>query len=105
MNDSFAKEWMEGILMDFGEVVIEKQIAGEVRKIDLYFWPNPVAIDRPFMWVLTPTYSEALQRKSGGKERRAWGKGIYFLAEIDRTAVIAIHQPRFLTNLIKNRFH
>ncbi len=158
-HDSFAKEWMEGILADFGEVEIEKQIAGEVRKIDVYFCPNPAAIDelkklgllgrimskfalmepfrnvvsewevrnsrekvfqveaelsreatrtkkklkkseRPFMWVLTPTYSEALQKKSGGHERRAWGKGIYFLAEIDRTAVIAIHQlPRTIDTL------
>jgi hypothetical protein len=159
MHDSFTKEWMEGILTDFGEVTIEKQIAGEVRKIDLYFCPNPSAIDelkklgllgrmvsklalieayrnavppwdvrnsrekvfqveaelereaartkqklkainRPFMWVLTPTFSEALQKKSGGQERRAWGKGIYFLAEMDRTAVIAIHQlPKTIDTL------
>ena len=45
MHDSFTKEWMEGILTDFGEVTIEKQIAGEVRKIDLYFYPNPEAMD------------------------------------------------------------
>ncbi len=37
MHDSFAKEWMEGILTDFGEVVIEKQIAGEVCKVAPYF--------------------------------------------------------------------
>ena len=36
---------MEGILTDFGEVEIEKQIAGEVRKIDLYFCPNPAALE------------------------------------------------------------
>ena len=45
MHDSFTKEWMEGILTDFGEVTIEEQIAGEVRKIDLYFYPNPEAMD------------------------------------------------------------
>jgi hypothetical protein len=159
MHDSFTKEWMEGLLTDFGTVEIEKQIAGEVRKIDLYFCPNPDAIDelkklgllgrmlsklalieayrnavpawdvrnsrekvfqleaelereavrtktklkaieRPFMWVLTPTFSDKLQKKSGGQERRAWGKGIYFLAELDRTAVIAIHQlPRTIDTL------
>lgn len=159
MHDSFTKEWMEGILTDFGEVTIEKQIAGEVRKIDLYFCPNPAAIDelkklgllgrmvsklalmeayrnavpewdvrnsrekvfqveaellreaarskkklkksdRPFMWVLTPTFSEVLQKKFGVQERRAWGKGIYFLAETDQTAVIAIHQlPRTIDTL------
>lgn len=167
MHDSFTKEWMEGILTDFGEVTIEKQIAGEVRKIDLYFCPNPAAIDElkklgllgrmvsklalmeayrnavpewdvrnsrekvfqveaelvreaarskkklkrsvgeasrngncPFMWVLTPTFSEVLQKKFGVQERRAWGKGIYFLAEADRTAVIAIHQlPRTIDTL------
>jgi hypothetical protein len=159
MHDSFAKEWMEGLLTDFGEVVIEKQIAGEVRKIDLYFCPNPAAIDelkkmgllgrmlsklalleayrnavpewevrnsrekvfqveaelsreaarnekklrksdRPFMWVLTPTFSVTLQKKLRGQEKRAWGKGIYFLAQSDRTAVIAIHQlPKTIDTL------
>jgi hypothetical protein len=159
MHDSFVKEWMEGILTDFGEVEIEKQIAGEVRKIDLYFCPNPSSLkdlktfgllgrmlskpmlmeafrnaaiewdirnsrekvfqfegelareaqrkvqpfhksDRPFMWVLTPTFSKTLQQESGGQEKRAWGKGIYFLANMDRTAIVVIHQlPRTIDTL------
>lgn len=45
MHDSFAKEWMQELLTDFGEVEIEKQIAGEVRKIDVYFCPNPTALE------------------------------------------------------------
>ena len=40
-HDSFAKEWMQEVLADFGEIEVEKQIAGEVRKIDLYFCPHP----------------------------------------------------------------
>jgi hypothetical protein len=151
MHDSFVKEWMEGILGDFGEVEVEKQIPGEVRKIDLYFCPNPSALEslrvfgllgrilskpmlmepfrnpvvewdvrtsrekvfhlegalkreakrkkskfpksqRPFMWILTPTFSPTLQKASRVIEHRSWGKGIYFLADIDRTAVVVIHQ-------------
>ncbi len=159
MHDSFVKEWMEGILTDFGEVEIEKPIAGEVRKIDLYFCPHPAALedlkrfgllgrmlsktmlmeafrnaaiegdirnsrekvfqfegelareakrkgakftkaDRPFMWVLTPTFSKTLQKASRAEEKRAWGKGIYFLADIDRTAVVVIHQlPKTIDTL------
>ena len=45
MHDSFAKEWMQELLTDFGEVEIEKQIAGEVRKIDVYFCPNPTTLE------------------------------------------------------------
>ena len=159
MHDSFAKEWMQELLTDFGEVEIEKQIAGEVRKIDVYFCPNPTTLeslkafgllgrmlskpmlmepfrnaaiewdvrnsrekvfqlegeltreakrkkcqflksDRPRMWILTPTFSPALQKGSGAQETRSWGKGIYFLAPIDRTAVVVIHQlPKTIDTL------
>jgi hypothetical protein len=41
IHDSFAKEWMKELLDDFGEVEIEREIAGEVRTIDVVFVPNP----------------------------------------------------------------
>jgi hypothetical protein len=42
IHDVFAKEWMKEILADFGTVEIEAQVAGEVRTIDIVFYPeNP----------------------------------------------------------------
>lgn len=49
MHDSFTKEWMQELLGDFGEVEIEKQLAEEVRNIDLVFFPNPIATP-PRFW-------------------------------------------------------
>ena len=151
-HDSFAKEWMQEVLADFGEIEIEKQIAGEVRKIDLYFCPDPNRLqdlkvlgllgrmistpsllepfrnavpewetrncreklfqleaelrrettrqkmklskeNRPFAWILSPNFSKQQQKTFRTEEKLRWGTGIYFLADPDRTAVIAIHQP------------
>ncbi len=159
MHDSFAKEWMQEMLTDFGQVEIEKQLAGEVRKIDVYFSPNPAALgdltslgllgrmvttpailepfrnpasewdirgtreklfqleaelardakrkkqkflrrDRPFAWVLSPTFSKRQQTTFHVVEKKAWGPGIYFLPSPDRTAVVAIHQlPKTIDTL------
>jgi hypothetical protein len=33
VHDSFAKEWMKELLADFGEVEVERQVAGEVCTI------------------------------------------------------------------------
>jgi hypothetical protein len=149
-HDSFAKEWMQEVLTDFGEIEIEKQIAGEVRKIDLYFCPYPESLDdlkslgilgrmvstpsllepfrnavpeweicscrekrfhleaelrrkttrqktkrskhhRPFVWILSPTFSKQQQKSFRTEEKPRWGTGVYFLPDPDRTAVIAIH--------------
>ncbi len=52
------------------------------------------------MWVMTPTFSLTLQKASRALETRSWGKGIYFLADIDRTAVVVIHQlPKTIDTL------
>jgi hypothetical protein len=150
-HDSFAKEWMQEVLADFGEIEIEKQIAGEVRKIDLYFCPYPESLDdlksfgilgrmvatpsllepfrnavpeweicscrekrfhleaelrrkknrqktkrskhhRPFVWILSPTFSKQQQKSFRTEEKPQWGTGVHFLPDPDRTAVIAIHQ-------------
>ena len=159
IHDSFAKEWMKELLDDFGEVEIEREIAGEVRTIDVVFVPNPAqrsslkalgllgqmidtpcaveafrnavpewevcncrvklfeliqelnrrakqqkqrfkAIDRPFLWILTPTFSDRLQKDFCVVQKSDWGEGFYFLPRPDRTAIIAIHHlPKTLETL------
>jgi hypothetical protein len=47
VHDQFAKEWMQELLVDFGEVEIEFQVGTEIRKIDVYFKPNPIADPSP----------------------------------------------------------
>jgi hypothetical protein len=150
-HDSFAKEWMQEVLSDFGSIEIEKQLAAEVRSIDLYFCPHPDRLedlknlgllgrmiatpsllepfrnavpewetrnsrekvfqleaelrreatrkkhkflkrDKPFAWILSPTFSQKQQKTFRTEEKPQWGTGVYFLADPDRTAVIAIHQ-------------
>jgi len=52
----------------------------------------------PRLWILTPTASEALLNSFGFRtpeESEGWGKGVYFLSEVWRVGLIAIHQlPR-----------
>lgn len=159
MHDSFTKEWMQELLGNFGDVEIEKQLAGEVRKIDLVFSPNPIATpplkvlgllgkmvaqpclieafrnpvpereiclcrskrldfeedlrriakskkqkisqkERPFLWILTPTFSEHQQHEFCVRHKPQWGDGIYFLPNPDKSAIVVIHQlPQTLDTL------
>lgn len=49
----------------------------------------------PFLWILTPTASEALLNSFGFQmppESEGWGRGVYFLSEVWRVGLIAIHQ-------------
>jgi hypothetical protein len=46
IHDTFAKEWMQQLLTDFGTVEIETQISSEVRTIDIVFHPDPAALPR-----------------------------------------------------------
>jgi predicted transposase/invertase (TIGR01784 family) len=49
---------------------------------------------------LSPTWSQAQQSNFRVVEKVTWGQGIYFLADPDRTAVVAIHQlPKTLDTL------
>ncbi|MCC3408291.1 MAG: flagellar assembly protein H [Microcoleus sp. PH2017_10_PVI_O_A] len=52
----------------------------------------------PTLWILTPTASELLLDSFGFRapeESEGWGKGVYFLTEVWRVGLIAIHQlPR-----------
>jgi hypothetical protein len=45
IHDTFAKEWMQELLADFGRVEVEKPVSGEVRTIDIVFYPDVGAID------------------------------------------------------------
>ena len=54
----------------------------------------------PFLWILTPTFSKALQREFKTELRSDWGPGIYFLPSPDHTAIVVIHQlPKTLETL------
>ncbi len=158
LHDAFAKECLQELLADFGEVTVEQPIAGEVRTIDIVFYPDPAAAAtlpalgllgrmvaqpcllepfrnavptweicncrhklfdlllalrrqarrqaqgrraaRPVLWILSPTLSKSLQRRFRVVEKPAWGEGIYFLPDPDRTAVVALHHlPRTLDTL------
>jgi Domain of unknown function (DUF4351) len=47
VHDQFAKEWMQELLVDFGEVEVELQVSAEVRKVDVYFQPHPIGDPAP----------------------------------------------------------
>ncbi|WP_333397674.1 flagellar assembly protein H [Microcoleus sp. N9_A1] len=49
----------------------------------------------PRLWILTPTASEALLSSFNfmlPEESEGWGRGVYFLSEVWRVGLIAIHQ-------------
>jgi hypothetical protein len=41
----FAKEHVSGLLADFGTVQTEREVSGEVRRIDLVFFPAPASLE------------------------------------------------------------
>jgi Domain of unknown function (DUF4351) len=47
VHDQFAKEWMQELLVDFGEVKVEFQVSAEIRKVDVYFKPPAIAHPAP----------------------------------------------------------
>lgn len=46
----------------------------------------------PHLWILTPTASEAFLNQFGAAPDPNWGRGIYFLPDAFRSAIVAIHQ-------------
>ncbi|MGD1714880.1 hypothetical protein [Dapis sp. BLCC M172] len=38
-QDQFAKQFLKELLSSFGQVEISKEVTGEVRQIDIYFYP------------------------------------------------------------------
>ncbi len=150
--DQFAKDYLSELLSPLGAVVPSRDVASEVREIDVYFTPssaasdyvenlgllgkmattaalfepfrNPVTVSEvrsclsklldvtaelerrarrentrceeaelPSLWILTPTASETLLNGfNATPDEQNWGKGIYFLGEYLRTAVVVIHQ-------------
>jgi hypothetical protein len=153
--DQFSKDYLEKLLLPYGEVEAGRTVAGEVREIDVWFVPseaerprelgllgrlsrpsasallfepyrNPVSAaeisdcllkllevrgdlqrqanrenrafplsEWPRLWILTPTASEAMVGGFGGQLSENWERGIYFLPDSLRTALVVIHQlPR-----------
>jgi hypothetical protein len=48
--------------------------------------------ERPRLWIISPTLSETVIEVTGAAGKRGWPQGIYFLPDIQRTALIAVHQ-------------
>jgi hypothetical protein len=47
----------------------------------------------PVLWILTPTFSaRMIQGFRADSDERNWLKGVYFLADFLKTAIVAIHQ-------------
>jgi hypothetical protein len=153
--DQFSKDYLETLLLPYGDVEAGRTVAGEVREIDVWFVPTYTELPRelgllgrmsyqsarallfepyrhpvsaaaisdcllkllevrgdlqrqanrenrsfpvsewPKLWILTPTASEAMVVGFGGQLREDWERGIYFLPDSLRTAIVVIHQlPR-----------
>ena len=150
--DQFAKDYLSELLSPIGQVTASRDVASEVREIDVYFTPstatqdyvemlgilgkmatttalfepfrNPVTVgevcsclsklldvraelerrsrrentrceeaDLPKLWILTPTASDALLNGfHATPDEENWPRGIYFLGEYLRTAIVVIHQ-------------
>jgi len=46
----------------------------------------------PQLWILTPTASSVLLESLGAKSQQSWPQGVYFTAEVLKTAIVAIQQ-------------
>ena len=79
----------------------EKSLVKYGRSTLYFFLVQPFqAIDHPFLWILTPTFSDRLQKEFCVVNKPDWGEGIYFLPYHDRTAIVAIHHlPKTLDTL------
>ena len=151
IHDQFAKDYLEELLKDYGEVKPSEKVSGEIKEIDVLFTPsaqqssnlqilgllgrfaeypaiiepfrNAVSTDEicdcilkllevkaelrreakanktklqdseiPKLWVLTPTISESKLLSFGAIQKEDWSRGVHFLPEALRTAIVAIHQ-------------
>ena len=151
IHDQFAKDYLEELLKDYGEVKPSEKVSGEIKEIDVLFTPSAQqssnlqilgllgrfaecpAILEPFrnaastdeicdcilkllevkaelrreakanktklqdseipkLWVLTPTISESKLLSFGAIQKEDWSRGVHFLPEALRTAIVAIHQ-------------
>jgi hypothetical protein len=51
-HDQFAKDLLESLLSPLGQIETDRQISGEVRRIDVCFSPAPQAIASPDLGLL-----------------------------------------------------
>lgn len=149
--DQFAKDYLKELLSPLGEVETSRNIAGEVREIDVWFAPkgeiapahqlgllgrlaataaifepyrNAINLgdvrscmgklfdvfaflerqarrnntrveetDLPFLWIISPTASEALLSGFGATlDVENWGSGVYFFPTHWKAGIVVIHQ-------------
>jgi hypothetical protein len=67
---------------------LHNELAREAKQNNQSF-PNH---QHPDLWITTPTFSKKLQKALKTETRDHWGRGVYFLCDSDRTAIIAIHE-------------
>ncbi|MBD1806659.1 hypothetical protein H6F98_14510 [Microcoleus sp. FACHB-SPT15] len=152
-HDQFAKQYLEELLAPLGRVEISREVASEVRQVDIWFVPatllhtesqvlgllgqmasascllepfrNPSSAvevrncllklyslhgellrkarreknslsegELPRLWILSPSCSATLLNGFGAKLDSSgnWSEGVYFLPELQRTALVAINQ-------------
>ncbi|MBW4618352.1 MAG: hypothetical protein KME17_03065 [Cyanosarcina radialis HA8281-LM2] len=51
-HDQFAKDLLESLLSPFGKVETDRKISGEVREIDVCFFPHPEVANLPSLGLL-----------------------------------------------------
>ena len=151
-HDQFAKDYLKELLAPLGEVETSRDVAGEVREIDVWFAPNPQPTaepqilgllgrfasspcliepfrnaatpsqirscmsklfdvyadwerqakrektsvqeaELPRLWILSPTASvPLLYGFRATLDEDNWMRGVYFLGDYLRTALVVIHQ-------------
>ncbi|MCL1471649.1 hypothetical protein [Argonema antarcticum] len=90
-HDQFAKQYLEELLAPLGEVEISREIAGEVRQVDICFAPNPTA-DREILGLLgkmvsTPCLLEPFRNQPSKTEIRSCMVKLFSLhSELQRKA-------------------
>jgi hypothetical protein len=48
--------------------------------------------EKPRLWILTPTASSAILGRFSAQLKSEWGRGVYFLPQALRTAIVVLHQ-------------
>jgi hypothetical protein len=75
-------------------------LSGELHRLARAKPTNRKTPLNPFLWILTPTFGDRLQKEFCVWTQPSWGPGIYFLPNPDHTAIVVIHQlPKTLDTL------
>jgi hypothetical protein len=114
--DQLSKQYLEEFLAPLGSVQRQYEIPGEAKFADVWFVPNPDATPATDLGLLgrmvqkpcllepyrnVPTRTEVrvsvmklvwVLEEAEGKIKADWLPGVYFMADILKTAIIAIDQ-------------